>query len=311
MKKFLIAILIILSVPVGFYAFGRIEASATEIPVEQVQVHSSRPEVGSFKVAAYNIAHGRGAEKGTSNWGGSDEEKTSRARSIGRYLAESGVDIVVLNEVDFDASWSGRQDQAALVAEAGDFPFIARQVNFGLTLPGFSLRFGNALLSRFPITHAERVPLPAYSQLESLLFGNHDAIRATIAVDLDSELDIWGLHLEVRDQATRVSAANYIVDLLDDSTPTILAGDLNSQLGEGDSAETALGTLLNPAEFEGAPLPCETAKTFPSLAPKHTLDWIVHTSRLERVECGVEEIKFSDHLPVVSRFRIDANARPQ
>ena len=294
----------------GMYVYGRIEASRTEISVEQIQTQLSAGKAGSFTVAAYNIAHGRGAEKGTSNWSGDGVEKAEKAKAIGRFLAESGIDIVVLNEVDFDASWSGRQDQASLIAETGDFPFIARQINFNLALPGFSLKFGNALLSRFPIIHAERVPLPAYSQPEALFFGNHDAIRATIAIDSTSELDLWGLHLEVRDQATRVSAVERIVDQLNESRPIILAGDLNSEFSESPSAETALETLLRSNLIETPPVACEPSGTFPSMAPKRSLDWIVHSSLLERVECGVVAIELSDHLPVVSRFRIRELAVP-
>ncbi|RZV36671.1 MAG: hypothetical protein EX272_07705 [Chromatiales bacterium] len=303
MKKLTLTFCAVMLVVLGFYAHGRINASATEIAVEQLETGTPAIQGATFTVAAYNIAHGRGAEKGTSNWSGDDEDKANRAKAIGRFLADSEVDIVVLNEVDFDASWSGRQDQALLIAEAGNFPFIARQLNFSLTLPGFSLKFGNALLSRFPITHAERVPLPAFKQHESMLFGNHDAIRATIAVDETSHLDVWGLHLEVRDQATRISAAQHIAEQVDSDRPTVLAGDLNSELSTDAPTQTALDTFLGIVESERPLLECETTATFPTMAPKRRLDWIVHSPRLERVECGIGDAQLSDHLPVFSRFR--------
>ncbi|MGI9302316.1 MAG: endonuclease/exonuclease/phosphatase family protein, partial [Gammaproteobacteria bacterium] len=106
---------------------------------------------------------------------------------------------------------------------------MARQTNFWLSLPGFSLHFGNALLSRYSIRTVERMPLPPLSALESFAFGNHDALRAAVELGSPSVVEVWGLHLGVRDQPTRVSAAMHIASQLEGAKPVVLAGDFNSQ----------------------------------------------------------------------------------
>ena len=303
-KSILKALLIVVAICIAFYVYGRVEASNTEIRVEHVRVVPRLVESGSFTVAAYNIAHARGAIKGTSNWGGSHTEKVERSRAIGEFLATSDADVVILNEVDFDASWSGRQDQAMLIAKAGGFQYVARQVNFNLALPGFSLEFGNAILSHYPIIVADRVALPTHSWLESLLFGNHDAIRAVVEVGESQEVEIWGLHLEVRDRVTRISAVEHIASQMDTARPVVLAGDLNSQLSEGSSDPTALSTLLHLTDFESFPSTNDSSMTFPTMAPKRTLDWIAHSPLLDASGGEVADVQLSDHLPVLIRLRV-------
>lgn len=302
--KFLSRVLFILVlVSVAFYLVGRIESSSNTISIEKLTFaeQDTKLSADSIVFSTYNIAHGRGPELGLSNWSGTTEQKKVRLRDIGLFLKTSKVDVVILNEVDFDASWSGRLDQAQMIAEAGEFPFIARQVNYNLSLPGFSIKFGNAILSRFPIKSAERIPLPSLSTMESLGVGNHDAIQAHIEVKPSQLIEVWGLHLEVRDKATRVRATEHVISQLNKTKPVVVLGDLNSQ---PSSDKSAVEILANSDNLNVFPTINQAINTFPSLMPDRPLDWIFYSSQWQLVHGQVPEVLFSDHLPVTSRLKI-------
>jgi len=119
-------------------------------------VASSSPE--SLRVGCYNIAHGRGGEEDVSNW--SEESKgvrEERLRKIAEQIRRHNLDVVVLNECDFDCNWSHRVDQARVIAEAAGYPFVVEQRIYDFAVPFFSWRFGNAVLSRVPIADAELI----------------------------------------------------------------------------------------------------------------------------------------------------------
>jgi endonuclease/exonuclease/phosphatase family metal-dependent hydrolase len=87
-----------------------------------------------LRIATYNIAHGRGLAE--SNWdGGSPADHEARLQAIAAELRAWPVDVVVLEEVDFDASWSHRVNQAEVLARAAGFPYWIEQSNYDLRFP--------------------------------------------------------------------------------------------------------------------------------------------------------------------------------
>lgn len=82
----------------------------------------------TLRIGAYNIAHGRGTADG--NWSGGDEnERRGRLNAIAELITAADLDVVVLNEVDFAATWSYHVNQAAWIAEATEFPYWVEQRN--------------------------------------------------------------------------------------------------------------------------------------------------------------------------------------
>lgn len=298
MKYFISIVCVLLLVVASFYSYGRLRSNSDNLSIDHLSKYPSTSLSDHVRFATYNIAHGRGPKLGESNSNGSITEKTARLNNIGTFLKESRVDIVVMNEVDFSTHWSGYIDQASIVAEAGEFPFIARQINFDLLIPGFSLQFGNAILSRFPIQSARRERLPALSKVESWLFGNHDAIEAVIRLNTHLSMRLWGLHLEVRDEATRIQAIQQILQNTNTTEPVIIAGDLNSRLSTNESP-TAFSTMLSTGRFGTYPEPGSQNNTFPSLNANRIIDWILYSSEWHLVNGDVPKLGYSDHLPVL------------
>lgn len=272
-------------------------------------------EPRTLRVAAYNIAHGRGS--GDDNWkGGTAEERAARLRRIAEFLADADLDLVVLNEVDFDAAWSGGVDQAEAIARAAGFPYRVEQRNIDLAVPFFSLRFGNAVLSRHPITEARTIDFPGHAAWETLLAGKKRGLVCTVRLDDARELRLIAIHLDDRSETVRRAAAKMIVAEKDDTAlPVIAAGDFNSVPADFPRAQpdaegrTALSYLRDEAGFETLPNepPDTKGMTFPSTAPDRVLDWVLVSPPLRIVSREVYPLTESDHRPVIGVVRLPAD----
>ena len=294
MKHFTRIILLLIVVCIGFYSYGRISSLINGVDITHNNIYPSNANTSAMRVATYNVAHGRGYALGESNWSGYEEGRKSRLVDIGKFLKSQSFDIVVLNEVDFSATWSGNVDQAQIISEAGEFPYLARQINYNLLLPGFSLKFGNAVLSRYPIVSAEREKIPALNPIEYWVFGNHDAIKTKISIG-SKNISLWGLHLEVRDEEARLKAVKYILENIDQDT--VIAGDLNSRPSL-NKERTAYDLLLDSNYFNSFPNGKSSQFTFPTQDPNRILDWILFPKSWSMITGNVWKVDYSDHLPV-------------
>lgn len=299
----------------GWIQMGREDRAIQIIQPEPVL---TAPAVApdSLRIVTYNIAHGRGPGLNTPNdGGGSLEEKRARLRRIGEALRNVRADLIFLQEVDFNTWWSGGMDQSAILAEAAGMPFRVEQRNIDTGLPFWRRwEFGNVLLSRLPITEAEKISLPPYSDLESLVAGNHDALMAVVDIGGRDLLRLIGVHLEVRSEETRVQAAQQLIATQREySDPLILLGDLNSTPpGFPDSKTSTLGQntvelLESFGGFQRRPVRGRATHrdfTFPTEAPRRIIDWILPDQNFRITEYVVlRNIKESDHFPVVTTLR--------
>ncbi|MDF3131043.1 endonuclease/exonuclease/phosphatase family protein [Kiritimatiellaeota bacterium B1221] len=313
--KLLLLILVVL-----FILFLRISltrehrAAVLEIPENPQPPPQRAPD--TLRLLTYNIAHGRGPALGAKNTdGGNAAEKRERLVRIGQEIESLGADIVFLQEVDFNCWWSHNMDQAAIIAEAAGFEIIARQRNIDTGLPVFRrYDFGNALLSRLPISEVKRLKFPAYSELEAIFAGNHDGLIAKVQLSEEEAVLVVGLHLEVRSEDIRVEAAAEIIGLQrETSLPMLLMGDLNSTPpGMPDAQTSAVGQnavelLESFGEFQRRPIRGQGSHhhfTFPSEAPRRKIDWILPDRNWRIQEYRIlHGMKQSDHLPVLSTVR--------
>ena len=142
-----------LGVSALWYAGNRIISPRNAIQISGLNVdHGDRlgQSMSELRIGTFNIAHGRGTA--SSNWQGGDEaERLARLREIAQLVQERQLDVLVLNEVDFSAAWSSHLNQAEFIASAAGFPYRVEQRNIDAATPLFSFRFGNAVLSKYPI----------------------------------------------------------------------------------------------------------------------------------------------------------------
>ena len=300
-------------ITVLWWAWGRATASERRLALrEDPGAVAAQVDSGPIRILAWNIAHGRGdREPGLlRNWQGSRSERLARLRRIADVVRNVDADVVVLNEVDFDAGWSHGVNQAQFIAEATGYPFRVEQRNFDVRTPIESWAFGNALLSRFPIETARWVELPAYSALEEWIVGSKEA--TVVIVDAPGvRLAVLPVHLSFRSEETRLAA----VPVLDSvavtlGPPLVLAGDFNTAPpGWPEVADTtAVGRLLDlgwtSPRAVAAPSPGEL--TFPTYAPVESRDWILAERPLRMLESRVVEgaSALSDHAPIVAELSL-------
>jgi len=224
-----------------------------------------------ISLASYNI-HGCVGR----NW------RYDRARIL-EVLCELQADVIALQEVE---SNHGEPDLLAYLAEGTGTTALA-----GPTLASNTSSFGNALLTRFPVTSVERVDL-TYHKREP---------RGALGADLDCggvKLRAVATHLGLWPRERRFQVRRLLkLFRTPRDWPAVLMGDLNEWLLWGRPLR-----WLH-AYFDRSP----ALPTFPTLLPVFALDRIlahphgglanvcVHVSSAARVA--------SDHLPLKAQFR--------
>lgn len=289
------------------FAYSRIAS-----PWRSVAVHSipdrteADPLTDELRVACYNIAHGRGLAE--SNWDGGDAVvRRTRLDNISDLLREIDADIVVLNEVDFDASWSNSTNQAQYLAEKAGYSYWVEQRNVDFRILFRTWRFGNAVLSKYPVKAAQLVELPGYSAWETVMAGKKQGIVCDMAIG-DRVVRVLGTHLSHRSESVRVKSARVITEIAAASdVPIIVAGDLNSAppgFPESDSdrsGNNAIQILDRSVDFQRTPMDVPVtsqALTYHSVEATQVIDWILIPRDWRYIEYVVDPSQLSDHRPV-------------
>ncbi len=300
---------------IGPYVFSRAMSPFRAVRSYSVEVASNnagaRFEPKAIRVCCFNIAHGRGLAQGNTE-GGSRAERQKRLNDIAELLERIDADIVVLNEVDFDSAWSHGVNQAQFLAETAGYEFVAEQRNLDFRVATATWRFGNAVLSRQPITSARLVDLPALKTWEAILAGKKKSMLCQIEFD-GQTVHVGAIHLSHRSESLRVtSARKWLEHAAQTTEPIILAGDFNSTPSEfpgsirSPKGENAMDVFSKSSRFHLRlrTSPTESEFTFRSDAPVRTIDWILASSDCSFRKYETIDVKLSDHRPVVADITI-------
>jgi len=242
-----------------------------------------------LRVVTYNIHKGIG---------GVDREY--RPERIRDAIAPWEPDFVLLQEVDDGCRRSSGHRQVDLLGEMLGLRHRTFFPNVCLRAGG---RYGNAILSRFPLTDTRNIDLtfpPA---------KRRSVLHASFRVHRGGEGDgvrtfhVFNLHLGLSALLRRLQIRRFLESHpfagFHPRTPVIVAGDFNDIWG-------SLGSeFLVPAGFRQMP---EPIRTFPAWAPIWPLDAFyvrgdvdllhVHRSRLRVARAA------SDHLPLFAEIRL-------
>lgn len=246
---------------------------------------SERPSQNTLIAASYNIHRCFGIDR------------KYHPERVCEVLRSLDADIIGLQEVDMRLLVDGRP-QLAYLAETLKMHAVS-----GATAPERRSHFGNALLSRFPITAVRRTDLSVRR------FEPRGAIEAELAWG-DISLRVVVTHLGLRASERRLQVRRLLHSLDDGRTdeeaerPMILLGDFNEWSRGNRSIRSLIGRF-------GHPL---MPRTFPSRMPLLPLDRIwawpqgavsrlkVHATPLSRIA--------SDHLPIRGEIAWEATALP-
>lgn len=306
---------------IGWYGVVRLLSPWNAVKMltfEEFQAAHSGRAVTELRVGCYNIASGRGGAFGAMNWEGGDRQvKIERVKTIGRFLHDANLDIVVLNEVDFSSFWSGHVNHARILAQEVGYPYLVEQRNVDAAIPFLRVQFGNAVLSRYPITDATFVPFPNPFMWDILGGDTKYGVVCTVALPGGDQIRVFPVHLTIHGEGLRVASVRKILEIADSSTiPLVALGDFNAaptgypQYYADEHGENAIDVLLASQRFETRPIgfPLNPHDyTFPSEAPDRVIDWIFVSPPWQYTEKIVMKSALSDHLPVVARLTRQQN----
>ncbi len=230
-------------------------------------------------VMSYNIQHGRGMD------GEIDLER------IAQVILDEGADIVALQEVDMGVERSGRIDIATELAELTGLEYYV----FGKNIDHQGGDYGNATLSRYPITEYENVHFEQMSPEQRGIL--------TTLIDVDGfSLLLMNTHLAHRGQ-DEPERLIFIEGARDEIIPRyqrdgiIFIGDFNDVPGSA-THEAVKEYLTDVWEVAGD----GDGFTIPPDNPNRRIDYIFYDDGLEPLNTWVPVTMASDHLPVVADF---------
>lgn len=226
------------------------------------------------RVLSYNIHHAEGTDG-----------KLDLPR-IAKIITSAKPDLVALQEIDFKTDRTGGVDQAAELAK-----LTKLHVAPGDNIDYGGGRYGNAVLSRWPIIEHKNHKLP----------NDGGEQRGVLMVEVDPgdgmpRLQFLGTHLDHRPaEGERLASATFINQLAaEPNGPGILAGDLNA-VPASETLKRFENAWMNPTAERQLP-------TIPSKTPARQIDYVLcrPSENWRMVEAKVlDEPVASDHRPLL------------
>lgn len=224
--------------------------------------------------------------------GGIDRRyEPTRVRDV---IAHYAPDMVLLQEVDNGAKRSRGERQVDVLGDMLGFRHRSYFPNVRLRSGG---EYGNAILSRFPLTATQNIDLTIRpKKRRSVLHGRY---RVRLDGAHSRTLHVYNMHLGLSQFERRLQLRRFLDSHpfvhLDHRTPIVVAGDFNDVWG------TLGPRLLEPAGFRGQTHPIAS---FPAYAPVRALDAIYVRGNVELVRVFSSRMELarraSDHLPLVA-----------
>ncbi|MFG0261651.1 MAG: endonuclease/exonuclease/phosphatase family protein [Novipirellula sp. JB048] len=232
---------------------------------------SQAEEPVRLRVLSYNIHHAEGVDR-----------KLDLER-IAKVILSVNPEVVALQEVDKNVKRTGSIDQPAELAQLTEMKVI-----FGANIELQGGRYGNAVLTRFPISRHKNHLLPNVDSGEQ-----RGVIEAEIEIpQTDQTVLLLATHLDYRaDERERIASAKVINAMIarHPEQPALLAGDLNA---------TPESETLQLFETMWTRANAKPIATVPVNKPTKQIDFILYrpANRWKVVEVKVlDEAVASDH----------------
>lgn len=202
-------------------------------------------------------------------------------KRIAAVLNELNADIIALQEVTSHPEMS--DEPLANLAEAAEMQLIE-----GFTLSSAGARYGNALLSKLPVSAVNRIDISVKKREP----------RGVIEITLNhncKKVALWATHLGLGIHERR-QQINTLLEVIDsaDADVSILLGDFNEWFPWGRPLRALNGWFTK----------AQSPATFPSRRPFLKLDriWVRPVNRLTTLRAHSTKLSrvASDHLPLLA-----------
>ena len=207
--------------------------------------------------------------------------------ALAQVIEGEAPDIVALQEVSRGWAIDGAFDMLPWLSRRLDMPYV-----WG---PAADSVWGNAVLSRYPIVHAETHPMPNNHRLRL----DRAFTVAVVDVGGGERLNVIATHLHhPRDGGPeRVPQVQALLDYWGGAGKTVLLGDLNALPDEPEIALLRDAGLVDAFESAGAEPPGYTA---PSDDPQRRIDYIWLSDDLGAADFVTRHSLASDHFAVAA-----------
>src|SRR3954468_953268 len=185
--------------------------------------------MAKLRLLTFNVAHARGTLPVHQGLRSAVRIRRNLLK-IAALIRKLKADIVAVQEVDENSRWNGGYNHLTFLSEHCDLPFTA----IGLTNERggrFPLNYGNGVLSRWPIKHAETTTFGA-SRL-----GGKGFLLIEAEVAAGRYFPLINLHLHHASRKQRLVQAEVLMKFITQRTaersanwmaPPILCGDFNN-----------------------------------------------------------------------------------
>lgn len=206
--------------------------------------------------------------------------------AVAQVILDLGADVVGLNEIRGEGPHPDYTAQTEALAERTGMPYFyfaeALQLPHG--------RYGNAILSRIPILHAETVmiPDPITPRVKSRTYETRCVLRAELEGGITVLVTHFGLNPDEKENA----AATVLSQLTE--RRCVLMGDFNV-LPDSTVLEDIRARMRDSADVCSQPL-----LSFPSNRPDRKIDYLFVSPDVRVCDAAVPQIVVSDHCPYVA-----------
>jgi endonuclease/exonuclease/phosphatase family metal-dependent hydrolase len=238
----------------------------------------SEPEVtavsansSTIRVMTYNVHNGF------------DMQGNLGMEAIAQVIEAQQPDVVALQEVSRGWAMNGSIDMLAWLSQRLEMPYV-----FGPTADPI---WGNAILSRYPISFVELVDLPTDD-----LPLKRGFIGAQINDGGQQPLTIIATHYHhpQNGSAVRVLQSEKILQYWAGNGRTIFMGDLNAEPGAPEIEMLRQAGFVDAADIASA----GPANTYPANEPTRHIDYIWLSADLRATDFVIPPQPASDHLPI-------------
>ncbi|MFE6223008.1 endonuclease/exonuclease/phosphatase family protein [Streptomyces sp. NPDC057854] len=243
-------------------------------------------EKAPVRVMSFNIHHGA--------W---PDDPTVTLSTVRDVIANSGADVIGLQEVDKVRNRSGDVDQAAWLASELGFHYVFGE---NVVFAGDG-SYGTAILSRYPITSSSNTALSSGGNEQRGL------LRANITVH-GVAVTFANTHLDASVSGTIRETQTTEINTILGATPTltVLMGDLNA-----DPDDTEIQTLTNVYLDTWEEAGEGNGYTFNGTTPTKRIDYVlVSNDIVTRTAEVVDDTASDDHLPVLVNLSLPSGAEP-
>ena len=293
---------ILLTVVVGINVM-LMGCATTELPrIDYEEREMKITEKKELTVMTWNIAHGRGLKFHQANIR-DKEELYQNLDGICQTIEEVRPDIVGFTEIDFKSSWNFKIDQLDYIAEKCGYPYTARVITHVVHIGIYQVKFGDAIMSKFPIKSIESGYFNEKDEGERIIASRKYALAR---VDTpDGELDVVHVHLSPFSGKKRLVQMKKLAEISNDNM--VIMGDFNlTPTHHPMKHDKKAWDILNDTklfnEFKSEWL-SEDMLTFRSYNPQKILDYIFVGKQFKVLDYKVIKVQWSDHRPVISTIR--------